>query len=430
MKKLVVAGLLLFGLISLSSSQTVTWTKCTAGLTAGKSFPSGITGCSGVRANRLTGEVYIDCIENGIWKSSDKGQNWTRIDQNTVGGRNETGWGLEQDQEHPGRLANFSLDGNAGWTIDGTTWKTMAHSPWGRNWDYGSVDWASANPKTIFASAHESQGLLYVSTDGAATTSTWKLLSVKIDPGSALATPGMVGVLDSTTLIYGNGHNGIQRSTDLGTSWSQVSTINPQSRVSVLFKGVHYLCASSGLLVSKNKGATWQAQGASVNIFQGPFFGGSEDTMVTVGNQGIYYSANAGTTWTRLAANLVPAFGADQANYWATFTWDPVNHCCYATRMGNDGYRADLVATSVAGEHKIGNEIEGFSIVNSTIHSALAFDGLEVFTINGALLYQWHGSPMFSFVIPSLAGGARSSLVCRVTSSDGSAYRSKLSPVK
>lgn len=110
-------------------------------------------GCSGVVVNRLNGEVTIKVIGCGLWHSSDGGKTWQRIDQDTVSGRDETGWATTLDQNAPTRAASFSLDGSAGWTTDGRTWQPFTSL--GRNWDYGSVDWAASVPKTIIAAKHE-----------------------------------------------------------------------------------------------------------------------------------------------------------------------------------------------------------------------------------------------------------------------------------
>src|SRR2546426_7395047 len=101
-------------------------------------------GCSGVVVNRTNGDVTIKVVGLGLWRSSDKGKSWRRIDDNTVSGRDETGWATSVDQNAPARIASFSLDGSAGWTIDGVNWKRF--TTLGRNWDFGSVHWAAPVP--------------------------------------------------------------------------------------------------------------------------------------------------------------------------------------------------------------------------------------------------------------------------------------------
>src|SRR5690348_16294653 len=80
-------------------------------------------GCAGVVVNRLTGDVLVNFVGHGLWKSSDRGQTWTRVDVGVVSGRGESGWSVQVDQDDPRRVAVFSLDGDAGYTVDGSHWK-------------------------------------------------------------------------------------------------------------------------------------------------------------------------------------------------------------------------------------------------------------------------------------------------------------------
>jgi len=295
-------------------------------------------GCSGVVVNRLTSEVTIKVVGSGLWRSSDQGKTWRRIDQETVSGRDETGWATSVDQNAPSRMASFSLDGLAGWSADGRAWKPFTSL--GRNWDFGSVDWGAAVPQTILAAKHETRpaGEVYRSTDGGVT---WKKLGIYLgDNRDRLSS--MVGALSATTCIYSKG-DGIQRSTDGGVTWARVSAVTPQTRVPVLFQGVHYLGAASGLLVSKDQGAHWESQGAPVNIWLGPFFGQNEKEMVVVGKEGVFATKNAGETWTQ-AAGLKPKEGNNTfgVNWFGCYAWDPVNRILYASRMGSPVYRLDL----------------------------------------------------------------------------------------
>jgi len=291
-------------------------------------------GCSGVVVNRLNGDVVIKVVGQGLWRSSDQGETWVRIDKDTVSGRDETGWATSVDQDDPRRMASFSLDGLAGWTTDGTNWKSFTNN--GRNWDYGSIDWATPSPQTILAAKHETSplGEVDLSTDGGVT---WKELSIRI--GGKPNALSMLGVMDATTLIYGNG-NGIHRSTDSSVTWAQVSAANPQTRIPVLFKGTHYLGTTNGLLVSKDKGATWQAQGSAVNIWLGPFFGARETSMAVIGNEGVYVTQHAGNTWTRVAALKPKNAGFSfSPNWFGCYTWDPVHNAFYASAMGNPVFK-------------------------------------------------------------------------------------------
>lgn len=306
-------------------------------LTNNGAKPAWPGGCSGVVVNRTNGDVTIKLVGLGLWRSADKGRNWQRIDGETISGRDETGWATTVDQNLPTRTASFSLDGSAGWTADGLHWNRF--TTLGRNWDFGSVDWAAPIPKTIIAAKHETTppGEVYVTSDAGVT---WKQLSIYVNSNRDRIS--MVGAMDATTLIYSKGE-GIHRSTDSGATWVKVSAAIPQTRIPVLFRGAHYLGATNGLLVSKDKGASWQEQGAPLNIWLGPFFGRDEKEMVVVGKDGVFITKDAAKTWKHLAG-LKPKEGGFvfSPNWFGCYAWDPVNNVLYASAMGNPVYRLEL----------------------------------------------------------------------------------------
>lgn len=294
-------------------------------------------GCSGVVVNRTNGDVTIKLVGLGLWRSSDQGTNWQRIDHQTVSGRDETGWATSVDANAPNRLASFSLDGAAGWTPDGVHWKRFADL--GRNWDYGSVDWSSPNPSTILAAKHETTppGETCASDDGGAS---WTTLAVRLNEDRGRIS--MVGALGPRILVYGNG-DGIHRSDDLGKTWKKVSTANPQTRIPVYFNGGHYLGTTNGLLVSRDRGLNWQALGAGVNVWQGPFFGRDESQLLVVGRDGIHQSQDGGRTW-RHTAGLKPKGPGFlfTPNWFGCYAWDPIHNVLYVSAMGNPVYQLKL----------------------------------------------------------------------------------------
>ena len=294
-------------------------------------------GCSGVVVNRTNGHVTIKVVGLGLWRSADGGTNWRRIDDGVISGRDETGWATSVDASAPNRTASFSLDGGAGWTPDGAHWRRFTNL--GRNWDYGSVDWSAAEPKTIIAAKHETTppGEVYLSTDGGVA---WKQLSIHLN--ESRGRPSMIGALGATALIYSIG-DGIYRSTDGGATWNKVSDAIPQTRIPVLFRGAHYLGTTNGVIVSRDLGATWQQNGAGLNIWQGPFFGRDENEMVVVGRDGIFQSRDGGRSWTRVAElkSKGPGF-LFTPNWFGCYAWDPIHNSIYASAMGNPVYRLDL----------------------------------------------------------------------------------------
>ena len=294
-------------------------------------------GCSGVVVNRLNGEVAVKVVGLGLWRSSDTGKTWTRIETDVISGRDETGWATNVDPNQPTRITSFSLDGAAGWSPDGVHWKRFADL--GRNWDYGSVDWSASDPQTIIAAKHETDppGEVYVTTDGGRS---WKQLSIHLQKDRTEVS--MVGALGPSTLIYSNG-SGIHRSTDLGQTWSKVSDQNPQTRIPVSFNNTFYLGTKNGLLASQDVGVTWEQLGDPVDIWLGPFFGKDETQMVVVGKDGVFRTADQAESWTKVA-DLKPGNQGFQftPDWFGCYAWDPVNSLLYASSMGNPVYQLKL----------------------------------------------------------------------------------------
>ena len=296
-------------------------------------------GCSGVVVNRTNGAVTIKVVGLGLWRSLDSGGNWRRVDDQTVSGRDETGWATSVDPNDPGRMSSFSLDGAAGWTSDGTRWRRFADL--GRNWDYGSIDWSASEPRTIIGARHETTppGEVYVSTNGG---SSWRLLSVHLS--QQRGRPSMVGALGAAALIYGNG-DGVQRSTDFGQTWTRVTEWNPLTRTPVYFQGAHYLGGTNGLQVSRDRGVTWRPLGSPVPspVWQGPFFGRNAEEILVVSRDGVYLTRDGGTQWKRVADLKAKEKGfLFTADWFGCYAWDPVNDVLYASAMGNPVYRLKL----------------------------------------------------------------------------------------
>jgi photosystem II stability/assembly factor-like uncharacterized protein len=302
--------------------------------------PSWPGGTAGISVDRMNGDVYMIVPDQGVWKSSDKGETFNRVDSGKVGGRCETGFTLNADPAGK-RMAFFMLDGSAAlMTGGGKTWQPLqAH---GRGWDYGTVDWSVREPSTLLAVHHESGAELHVSYDRG---KSWKLL------GKGYTA---IGVFDSKTFVASQG-SGILRSTDGGVTWTKVSDYTPTGRVLSVFKGKGYWVSKDGLLVSKDRGATWQLQGSSIEAAWGPFFGRNERQIAVVGKlgneAGFWRTDDGGEHW-KFAAPF-PTFEREAplnwtpskewaAGWFVNFGWDPIGNVFYASRMGHPALRYEL----------------------------------------------------------------------------------------
>lgn len=73
---------------------------------------------AGVTVDRVSGDVVMVVNDQGLWKSSDHGQTFARVDDGNIGGRCETGWALNFDGNGQ-RLFCFMIYGNSAMTTDG-----------------------------------------------------------------------------------------------------------------------------------------------------------------------------------------------------------------------------------------------------------------------------------------------------------------------
>jgi len=279
---------------------------------------------AGIAVDPASGEVYLVISGAGLWKSSDHGATFAQIDQGLVGGRCETGCAISVDPGGGGRLAFFQLDGKAAWTGDGgKTWHPC-NDGGRRGFDFVAVDWTDPKARRMFGVRHESGEVGLLSEDAGAS---WKAL----DKGFKV-----FGVFDFDTLVTSRGA-GIERSTDGGATWTKVSYLKPTGRIMAVHKGVGYWLAEKGLLVSKDKGATWSPEGGEVKAWFGPFFGKDAKHLVVAGKEGLLESLDGGETW-KVAAPP-PDVKDFNGPWFPNYAWDAKANIFYASRMGKPAFK-------------------------------------------------------------------------------------------
>jgi hypothetical protein len=264
---------------------------------------------------------------------------------------------------------------------------------------------------------------VYKSTDGG---SSWQQKSITVVASGGGSTPvATIGIINTTTMIYSTG-NGIQRSTDGGTTWAQVSTVNPASHVPTMFKGNCYLCTPTGLLVSKDAGATWQTQGATKNLLWGPFFGADENNIVVAGTAGLYRTTDGGTTWTTITTLPTTTSGyAYNGTWYGGYSWDPTNGILYAAAMSNPAIKMVNATGTLNPSTAFTNHRSGFAIHGGRIQSDCPFTSLEICSLSGKVLYRWSGKATRSAVVPNLADITPASSIIVLSTVSGS-VRSRL----
>jgi len=278
---------------------------------------------AGISVDRTNGDVYMLANNIGICKSTDQGQTFSLVSGNTVGGRFETCGGLNIDPRG-GRLMCFAIYGPSGYSPDaGNTWIPSKVS----HLDFGAVDWSDTG-RALLAIGHESSGKLLFSPDAGMN---WNTLG--LDHWGT-------GLFDRKTLLTSDAKgSGIYRSTNSGKTWTKVSDEPLAGPVMVEFKRVGYWVGEHGLLVSRNKGASWKTVGPlPAGATVGPMFGKNEREIVVGAPSGLYESKDAGKTWV-LAAPLAPEITVLKFGRYATYGWDPIHNLFYASQMVKPAYK-------------------------------------------------------------------------------------------
>ncbi len=188
------------------------------------------------------------------------------------------------------------------------------------------MDWPDTG-KAFLAIGHESGGKLLFTTDAG---TTWKTLGA----GYSAA-----GLFDSKTLLSFSKTDGLSRSTDGGEKWAKVSDEKLAAPVMICFKDTGYWLGENGLLLSKDKGATWSvAAPLPKGACLGPMFGADEAHMLVGAPDGLYESKDTGKTWT-LAAPLAPEIKILKYGQFGNYGWDPIHNIFYASQMMKPAYQ-------------------------------------------------------------------------------------------
>lgn len=298
-------------------------------------------GTGGVAVDRSNGDVYIVNTgteifkepSQGIWKSTNRGNSFARVDGGVIGGRCETGYALCPDPKGQ-RLYCFMLDGPSGFTLDaGKHWERLGQV--NRGWDFAAVDWSVEKPLVILGFEHENGGKYHLSSDGG---KKWTKLGEF--PAYQQGFDFGVGVIDATALVRWMGTNGgIELSRDSGVTWKKVSAETPVSHVMVVLEGVCYWLGAQGLIVSRDKGTTWTVQGQPVAAAWGPYFGKNSRHIVAAGKTGVHETLDGGHTWSLITALPEPFRKPPGPGWYLNFAFDPVGNIFYASWMGKPTYR-------------------------------------------------------------------------------------------
>jgi len=268
--------------------------------------------------------VIASTRSNGLWSSSDGGENWKRMGQ------------PGKTPSNAGQAVTFVFDPTdpkTMWTAgmyNYGVWKTsdagqtFTHLGKNDHCDGIAVDFADPLRKTLLLGLHEQEHSLHRSTDGGLT---WERIGDKIPEGTAFTTDPII--IDSKTyVINSSGYKkgeawGIYRTEDAGQTWAQVSKEGAGGNYTFTSKGqIFWSCLwDQHMITSTDQGKTWSrvrgpARGRIIEVVP--------DTLIALGGSNktrFFFSKDNAQTWTPFGP-VVPFKGHDVA-------YDPIRKCLY-----------------------------------------------------------------------------------------------------
>jgi photosystem II stability/assembly factor-like uncharacterized protein len=292
-------------------------------------------GVTAVNVDPATGDLYVGYGHAGIWKSTDHGQTFKLSDGGRFNAMGVNSYSCDADPEG-GRLVFWGMYGRSMITLDGG--KTWAVAGDGHH-DWGATDWSDPAARTMWVCPH---GGNVISFDAG---KTWdKKAEDKITGFGLFDSKTFAGLLVDAVFVSTDGAGDFAKKT---------RKIAPANETCMkVYKGVGYWISPQGILVSKDKGQTWQVRGTPLkDPIAGPFFGENANHMIVVTKASFLETIDGGQTWTAVA----PALGD---GHWDTdkgettwcryFAWDARNNILYGGKLHDSAMRFVLPEKKVA----------------------------------------------------------------------------------
>jgi hypothetical protein len=254
-----------------------------------------------VNARPDDGVVMAGVARKGLWANTDPSTDtWTPLGTGpgsaTITNRASS---FQYDPDHPGTWymsGTYNGGGVYKTTDNGVTFTQLGDVS---HVDYVSVDFGDPARQTMLVGIHE-QTQVQRSTDGGATWS--QMSNLPLDIGFTTAPV----IIDQQTYLLGtnNGNKaGIYRSTDAGASWTEVVPGGVAGQPLFATDGTIYWVVGHDLVASGDKGATWTTR--ATNAFSnGSLIELEDGRLVGVMGERLGVSSDKGATWTAFGPRL------------------------------------------------------------------------------------------------------------------------------
>jgi photosystem II stability/assembly factor-like uncharacterized protein len=334
--------------IGAAPAKTARWVNITPKQvsTNAKAFGGNNYGFLSVTTDPKSGAVYVGTCYQGLWKSTNGGKTWKKVNTGTNGTMLDGGrlWALQIDPVNPQILyttAGYGSGGVLKSTDGGVSWTDMMAGNSGigsqlHSEDIYSIAIDPRNHKHILASFHGSfsggsygnKSPIIESLDGGLT---WKIHAIR-----AMSYPQFVYFLgNSSTWLVGTVANGYWRTTNAGASWKQVAKVGLTDGGSEMYHahdGSWYVTAFGTILRSHNGGRSWTSADVPDQPYMGligdgkHLYSGGVTAGGTTSDRRYYITApeSSGTHWVQF--NSQALFDGPMS-----MTYDRVHHIIYSS---------------------------------------------------------------------------------------------------
>jgi photosystem II stability/assembly factor-like uncharacterized protein len=238
-------------------------------------------------------DIYMTSQGGGIHKSTDSGVTWTQVSNGLGYNKNVYCLALKGDSI----LAGNHTTGVMYSANNGASWTSLTANLTMNNQVTDLVVFG----KNIFAATG---GGVYKSTNGG---TSWVAIN------SGLPTTGSFSLLTQASGIFYLGvySQGLYRSTDLGATWSRVTSIPDNATISSLlaYNGSLYVGGSTGLLISNDNGVTWTTTGTGLPGDAAMKLASKGSNLYAGANMGLHVSADNGATFSLMTHPATLPYG-------------------------------------------------------------------------------------------------------------------------
>ena len=261
-----------------------------------KTEKPGYGGLCGIVVNHVTGNVFVNLSDRGIYRSADLGRTWKQMTKTPLKGRTESPGCLLIDPTGKSKTIVTALVYGAPIAVSRDSGETFRFlNAKSRHIDWCAVDWTDPKTRFVLALKHEAGGLLIASNDGGKTFR---------DVGKGFVSGW---VFDNRTAVVAKEKGAsaneprLQRTTDGGKTFQSSARYTPVGRQSAralprAHGGKLYWLTKQGLIVTADRGATWKNLGIVKAAQFGPVFGKSAKHLFVLTRAGIVESTDGGAT--------------------------------------------------------------------------------------------------------------------------------------